>query len=104
LTDDFRRTVYLRTVQDWIVRPQMKTVPGVAGPDAIGGFVKQYQVQPDPQKPIAYGLMLQQVVSAVEAIACSARAQAVWAHGRSNVPENRARAAVRLGRHAVLSR
>src|SRR2546421_540818 len=50
LTDDFRRTVYLRTVQDWIVRPQMKTVPGVAGADAIGGFVKQFQVQPDPQK------------------------------------------------------
>jgi cobalt-zinc-cadmium resistance protein CzcA len=44
LTDDFRRTVYLRTVQDWIVRPQMKTVPGVAGADAVGGFVKQYQV------------------------------------------------------------
>ena len=36
LTDDFQRTVYLRTVQDWIIRPQMKTVPGVAGADAIG--------------------------------------------------------------------
>src|SRR4051812_12150970 len=43
LKDDFRRTVYLRTVQDWIVRPQMKTVPGVAGADAIGGGVKQIQ-------------------------------------------------------------
>ena len=42
LTDDFQRTVYLRTVQDWIIRPQMKTVPGVAGVDAIGGYVKQY--------------------------------------------------------------
>lgn len=31
LTDDFQRTVYLRTVQDWIVRPQMKTVPGLPG-------------------------------------------------------------------------
>src|SRR6266542_1197806 len=50
LTDDFQRTVYLRTVQDWIVRPQMKTVPGVAGADAIGGFVKQFQVQPDPAR------------------------------------------------------
>ena len=33
LTDDFERTVYLRTVQDWIIRPQMKSVPGVAGAD-----------------------------------------------------------------------
>ena len=41
LTDDFQRTIYLRTIQDWIIRPQMKSVPGVAGADAIGGYVKQ---------------------------------------------------------------
>src|SRR5687768_17803409 len=35
--------------------PQMKTVPGVAGADAIGGFVKQFQVQPDPARLIGYG-------------------------------------------------
>src|SRR6266446_1464515 len=46
LTDEFQRTVYLRTVQDWIIRPQMKSVPGVAGADAIGGYVKQSHVQP----------------------------------------------------------
>src|SRR5438552_12319663 len=39
LTDDFQRTVYLRTVQDWIIRPQMKAVAGIAGADAIGGYV-----------------------------------------------------------------
>jgi cobalt-zinc-cadmium resistance protein CzcA len=66
LADDFQRTVYLRTVQDWIVRPQMKTVPGVAGADAIGGFVKQYQVQPDPAKLIGYGVSFKQVVDAIE--------------------------------------
>ena len=33
-------------VQDWIIRLQMKTVPGVAGADAIGGYVKQYRVEP----------------------------------------------------------
>jgi heavy metal efflux system protein len=38
LVDEFQRLVYLRTVQDWIIRPQMKTVPGVAGADAIGGM------------------------------------------------------------------
>jgi len=67
LTDDFERTVYLRTVQDWIVRPQMKTVPGVAGADAIGGFVKQFQVQPDPARLVGYGLTFKQVVDAIEA-------------------------------------
>jgi cobalt-zinc-cadmium resistance protein CzcA len=37
---------YLRTVQDWIIRPQLKGVLGVAGVDAIGGYVQQYHVQP----------------------------------------------------------
>jgi cobalt-zinc-cadmium resistance protein CzcA len=60
LSDDFQRTVYLRTVQDWIIRPQMKTVPGVAGADAIGGFVKQFQVQPDRARLVAYGLSFSQ--------------------------------------------
>jgi cobalt-zinc-cadmium resistance protein CzcA len=67
LTDDFQRTVYLRTVQDWIIRPQMRTVPGVAGADAVGGFVKQFQVQPDPAKLIGYGLSFSQVIAAIEA-------------------------------------
>jgi cobalt-zinc-cadmium resistance protein CzcA len=67
LTDDFQRTVYLRTVQDWIIRPQMRTVPGVAAADAVGGFVKQFQVQPDPAKLIGYGLSFSQVIAAIEA-------------------------------------
>src|SRR5436309_8741572 len=67
LTDDFQRTVYLRTIQDWIIRPQMRTVPGVAGADAIGGFVKQFQVQPDPTRLISFGLSLSQVIAAIEA-------------------------------------
>ena len=61
------RIVYLRTVQDWIIRPQMKSVPGVAGADAIGGYVKQYLVQPDPMKLIAFGISFNQVVAAIEA-------------------------------------
>src|SRR6266480_2695755 len=67
LTDDFQRTVYLRTVQDWIIRPQMKSVLGVAGADAIGGYVKQYQVQPDSARLVAYGLSFSQIVKAIEA-------------------------------------
>ncbi|MFT6672130.1 MAG: cobalt-zinc-cadmium resistance protein CzcA, partial [Afipia broomeae] len=67
LADEFQRTVYLRTVQDWVIRPQMKSVPGVAGADAIGGFVKQFQVQPDPAKLVGYGLSFGQVIAAIEA-------------------------------------
>ncbi|MBI5131495.1 MAG: CusA/CzcA family heavy metal efflux RND transporter [Rhodopseudomonas palustris] len=66
LGDDFNRTVYLRTVQDWIIRPQMRSVRGVAGADAIGGFVKQFQVQPDPQKLIGLGITLDQIIIAIE--------------------------------------
>jgi cobalt-zinc-cadmium resistance protein CzcA len=37
LADEFSRMVFLRTIQDWMIRPQMKSVPGIAGADAVGG-------------------------------------------------------------------
>ena len=52
--------------QDWIIRPQLKSVPDVAGVDAIGGYVKQYHVQPDPRKLVAYGLTFHDVIEALE--------------------------------------
>src|SRR6266853_5607892 len=67
LGDELSRLVYLRTIQDWIVRPQLKTVRGVAGADAIGGYVKQYRVEPDSAKLVGYGLSISQIVSAIEA-------------------------------------
>jgi len=67
LADELSRLVYLRTVQDWIIRPQLKTVRGVAGADAIGGYIKQYRVEPDPAKLVGYGLSIGQLVSAIEA-------------------------------------
>src|SRR6266513_4181280 len=85
LTDDFQRTVYLRTVQDWIIRPQMKSVPGVAGADAIGGYVKQYQVQPDPTKLVAYGLSFGQIVKAIEANNVSRGANYIERNGEGYV-------------------
>ena len=85
LTDDFQRTVYLRTVQDWIIRPQMKTVPGVAGADAIGGFVKQFQVQPDPLRLISLGLSLDQVIAAIEANNVSRGANYIEQNGEGYV-------------------
>ncbi len=66
LRQPFEQAAYLRTVQDWIVRPQVKTVPGVAGVDAIGGYVKQYHVQPNPSKLLAYGLTFQDLIAALE--------------------------------------
>ena len=67
LADELSRLVYLRTVQDWIIRPQLKTVRGVAGADAIGGYIKQYRVEPDAAKLVGYGLSVGQLVSAIEA-------------------------------------
>jgi heavy metal efflux system protein len=67
LSDDLQRLIYLRTVQDWIIRPQMKTVPGIAGADAIGGYVKQYRIEPDPARLVGYGISFSQIVNAIEA-------------------------------------
>ncbi len=66
LTSAIERGAYLRTVQDWIIRPQIKGVPGVAGVDSIGGYVKQYLVQPDPARLIALGLSFGDLARAVE--------------------------------------
>jgi cobalt-zinc-cadmium resistance protein CzcA len=66
LTTDLERAAYLRTVQDWIIRPQLKNVEGVAGVDAIGGYVKQYHVQPDPMQLVSYGLTFQDIIDALE--------------------------------------
>ena len=57
---------YLRTVQDWIIRPQLKNVPGLAGVDSIGGYVKQYHVEPDLSKMIVYGISFDQIVEALQ--------------------------------------
>lgn len=56
----------LRSLQDWFLRYELKTVPGVAEVAAIGGMVRQYQVVLDPIKLAAYGVMHQQAVEAVQ--------------------------------------
>ncbi|TAJ68795.1 MAG: efflux RND transporter permease subunit [Phenylobacterium sp.] len=55
----------LRALQDWFLRYELKTVPGVAEVATIGGMVKQYQVVLDPVKLAAYGVTHQQVVAAI---------------------------------------
>jgi cobalt-zinc-cadmium resistance protein CzcA len=66
LQSALERAAYLRTVQEWIIRPQIQGVRGVAGVDAIGGYRKQYHVEPDPMKLAAHGLTLHELVAALE--------------------------------------
>lgn len=66
LRSDLEFASYLREVQDWIIRPQLRSVKDVAGVDTIGGYVKQYHVQPDPMKLVAYGLTFTDVIGALE--------------------------------------
>jgi heavy metal efflux system protein len=55
----------LRTIQDWIVRPQLRTVPGVTEVNTLGGYEKQYHITPAPEKLIAFGLDLEDIVEAL---------------------------------------
>ena len=56
----------LRSLQDWHLRYQLETVPGVAEVASIGGFVRQYQVNVDPEKLLAYGIPLSTVIDRVK--------------------------------------
>ena len=56
----------LRSIQDWNLRYQLATVPGVAEVASIGGFVRQYQVSLDPNKLLAYGIPLSTVIDRVK--------------------------------------
>ena len=57
----------LRALQDWNVRYAVASVPGVAEVASVGGFVKQYQVNVDPNKLLGYGITMDEVVRAVRA-------------------------------------
>src|SRR5207247_2886154 len=56
----------LRSLQDWHLRYQLETVPGVAEVATIGRFVRQYQVKLDPNKLLAYGIPLSTIVDRVQ--------------------------------------
>ena len=67
-TDDSGRVIdamYLREVQDWIIKPQLTQVPGVVEVNTIGGFNKQYHVLPDPAAMLALGVNLTQLHQAL---------------------------------------
>ncbi|WP_068833047.1 efflux RND transporter permease subunit [Xanthomonas graminis] len=57
----------LRTLQDWVVRPQLRNVPGVTEVNTIGGYARQIHITPDPARLVALGFTLDDVARAVEA-------------------------------------
>ncbi len=56
----------LRTLQDWVIRPQLRQVPGVTEVNTIGGFEREYHVTPDPARLLAFGLTFDDIVAALE--------------------------------------
>ncbi|EIM15196.1 cobalt/zinc/cadmium resistance protein CzcA, degenerate [Pseudomonas chlororaphis O6] len=56
----------LRVIQDWVIAPQLRNVPGVAEINTIGGFAKLYQIAPDPRRLAAYNLTLSDLMTALE--------------------------------------
>jgi heavy metal efflux system protein len=56
----------LRTIQDWIIRPQLVKVPGITEINSIGGYARQYQVAPNPGKLLAYKISIDDIIQALE--------------------------------------
>ena len=83
LTDQVSKLAYLRTVQDWIVRPQLRTTPGVADVDSLGGYVKQYVVEPDAAKLAAYGISYAELARGLEDANLSVGANYIRRSGES---------------------
>jgi len=55
----------LRTLQDWVIKPQLRTVPGVTEVNSIGGFVKEVHVTPRPERLVAHGLTFRDLLGAI---------------------------------------
>jgi cobalt-zinc-cadmium resistance protein CzcA len=83
LATPLAKAAYLRTVQDWIIRPQMRTVKGVAGVDSNGGYVKQYIVEPNLNALASYGLSITELADALERANLSAGSNYVRRAGES---------------------
>ncbi|OYX12334.1 MAG: CusA/CzcA family heavy metal efflux RND transporter, partial [Rhizobiales bacterium 32-66-8] len=57
----------LRTIQDWIIKPQLRTVPGVVEVNTIGGYEREFHVLPDPARLMAYRISFRDVMTALAA-------------------------------------
>jgi len=56
----------LREIQDWIIKPQLRNVPGVTEINSIGGFAKEYQISPIPERLASLGVTLQDILTALD--------------------------------------
>lgn len=56
----------LREIQDWIIKPQLRNVPGVTEINSIGGYSKEYQIAPNPERLTSLGVTLQDIVTALD--------------------------------------
>ena len=83
LTTELAKAAYLRTVQDWIIRPQMRNVKGVAGVDSNGGYVKQYLIEPNLNALASYGISITELADAMERANVSAGSNYVRRAGES---------------------
>jgi heavy metal efflux system protein len=61
-----KKLTELRTIHDWVVKPQLRSIPGVAEVNSWGGYEKQYQIRIDPTRLLKHGLTFEQVTKAVE--------------------------------------
>ncbi|HET9639570.1 MAG TPA: CusA/CzcA family heavy metal efflux RND transporter [Allosphingosinicella sp.] len=106
LSDEVSRLAYLRTVQDWVVRPQLRTVKGVAGIDSIGGYEKQFVVQPDPSRLAAYRISFSELAEALERANISVGANFIERGGEAFLvrADARIRHIDEIGRTAVATR
>lgn len=66
LTTEVEKNSYLRTVQDWIVKPQLKGIQGLAGVDSIGGYVRQYHVEPNVERMMALNISFDHIIDAIK--------------------------------------
>jgi cobalt-zinc-cadmium resistance protein CzcA len=71
----------LREVQDWIIKPQLRNVPGVTEINSIGGYAKEYHVAPSPEKLASYNLTLDNIVTALDRNNANVGAGYIERHG-----------------------
>ena len=57
----------LREIQDWIIQPRLMRVPGITEVNTVGGYAKQYHIQPDPQKMLEFGISFGDIQQALKA-------------------------------------
>ncbi|HWK61736.1 MAG TPA: CusA/CzcA family heavy metal efflux RND transporter [Eoetvoesiella sp.] len=75
----------LREIQDWIIKPQLRNVPGVTEINTIGGYAKEYLIAPDPVKLRSYGFTLQDLLDAVERNNSNVGAGYIEHHGEQSL-------------------